>query len=138
MGLQRKLGVILALALLTGCSWDHVNERMEALRGQDIGRAIAKLGYPDSEVRVAGSRYFTWSRREVGSYLVLRYQTKPVSSYGSDALTLDTYKYTTYESVPYELECSLRIFVDEQERITHWRLSGNNGACWAYASRLAR
>ena len=133
MGLRQGLVLAVLLPLLAGCAWDIVDDHMEELQGQDVGRAVAKLGYPHSEITLGGQKHYVWHRREVGSRRVPRYETKRVSSYGSDGISFDTYSTTTYEHVPYDYECTLRIFVDEQERIVSWKVAGTQGACWAFA-----
>ncbi len=133
MGLQRALVPILLLALLGGCAWDIIDDHMEEMRGEDIGQAIAKLGYPRSEINVGGQKHYVWHQREVGSYQMPRYETKRVTSYGAEGITFGTQSYTTYEHIPYDYKCTLRIFVDDQERIVRWTVSGNQGACSTFA-----
>ena len=137
MGLKQGLILAVLLPLLAGCAWDIIDDHMEELQGQDIGRAMAKLGYPHSEITVGGRKHYVWHRREVGSYRMPRYETKHVSSYGSDGITFDSYSTTTYEQIPYDYECTLRIFVDDQERIVSWKVAGNQGACSTFAWRLS-
>jgi len=137
MGLRQGLVLAVLLPLLASCAWDIIDDHMEELQGQDIGRAMAKLGYPHSEITVGGRKHYVWHRREVGSYRMPRYETKPVTSYGPSGTTFEIQRTTTYEHIPYDYECTLRIFVDDQERIVSWKVAGNQGACWTYASRLS-
>ena len=62
-----------------------------------------------------------------------RYETKRVTSHGADGITFDTQSYTTYEHIPYDYECTLRIFVDDRERIVSWTVTGKQGACSTFA-----
>lgn len=133
MGFRQGLVLASLLTFLAGCAWDIIDDHMEALRGQDIGRAMAKLGYPHSEINVGGQKHFVWYRRESGSYRMPRYETKRVTSYGADGITFDTQSTTTYEHIPYDYECTLRIFVDDRERILSWKVAGNQGACSTFA-----
>lgn len=137
MRFSHGLAMAVVLAGLSGCAWDIVDDKMDKMRGLHIGEAIAKLGYPQSDIEVAGRKHYVWSRREVGAYRVPRYETKTVTSYGANGPTTNTYSYTTYESVPYDYQCSLRIFVDDEERILSWDMAGNQGACSTYAWRLS-
>ena len=133
MVLKRGLAIALLPLLLGGCAWDIIDDRMEELQGQDIGRAVAKLGYPHSEINLGGRKHYVWHRREVGSYRMPRYETKPATSYGPSGTTFDIQSTTTYEEIPYDYECTLRIFVDERARIMSWKVAGNQGACSTFA-----
>lgn len=133
MGLRQGLVLAVLLTLLGGCAWDIIDDHMEELQGQDIGRAMAKLGYPQSEITVGGRKHYVWYERKVGSYRMPRYETKPVTSYGPSGTTFEIQRTTTYEHIPYDYECTLRIFVDEQERIVSWNVAGNQGACSTFA-----
>ena len=133
MGLRHGLVLALLLPLLGGCAWDIIDDRMEELQGQDIGRAMAKLGYPHSEITLGGRKHYVWHERKVGSHRVTRNRTKPVTSYGPSGGAVDFQRTTTYEHIPYDYECTLRIFVDERDRIMSWKVAGNQGACSTFA-----
>jgi len=49
--------IVLAALLLAGCV---STGKMDALRGQSVEQAFARLGYPDSKMVVLGDTVYSW------------------------------------------------------------------------------
>lgn len=131
----KKFLWIAALLLLTGCQTPGpvIHANLDAMKGQPVKNAFAKLGYPQHEDKIAGEKLYIWSN----AYTALFPSTSTTSGSGTAGGKLFNYSQTTYgDDEAVHLQCTLRIFVDKNENITHWDGQGNNGACARYAKAL--
>ncbi|MBZ5882559.1 hypothetical protein, partial [Escherichia coli] len=60
---------LISLGAVSGCTtMDSARPSMEAMKGQPVSAAIAKLGYPDGQMNIAGKKVYVWSNHSSGSY----------------------------------------------------------------------
>ena len=126
------LVAMLAL-LLTGCAGRVIDTEMRYMIGRPASEVFLRLGLPDAEGRVAGLKYYVWETRSTGSHLVPQYHTGTIR--GEDGTS--TIRYTTMQEQLFSMECTFRVFVDPNERVTTWDSRGNDG-CSHIAGRLRR
>ena len=126
------LVAMLAL-LLAGCAGRVIDTEMQSMIGRPASDVFLRLGLPDDEGRVAGLKYYAWKTRSTGTHLVPRYHTGTIR--GDDGTS--TIRYTTMQEQLFSMECTFRVFVDPNERVTTWDSRGNDG-CSQIAGRLRR
>lgn len=112
-------------ALVAGCStFDDIDEGIDVMRGKPIDNLITVLGFPDGEQTVAGRRFVTWStsRNVSGITSVPNFTGGPMTF----APTSNTY------------QCTIKVEVDDQNRIMGHDLDGNIGGCEGYSKAIRR
>lgn len=121
------------LVALAGCA-TALNDQLAAYQGQPIQNLVAKLGFPNSEQTIMRRKVYTWSNG--GTYSSSEPVTTTTTGYiGTRPVSATS---TSYISSADYLSCTIRIVVDENDRIMRWQWSGNNGPCLQYSSRLKR
>lgn len=110
---MRKKAFVLAAIVLaaTGCGrtpFPVLETQLSSLKGQPVKAVFPKLGNPNNEGEIAGEKFYVW----VSSNSSFPY---------GDAVMLN---------------CTVKIFVDKAENITHYDFDGNVGGCAHYAHRL--
>jgi hypothetical protein len=128
--------LIIAAILLSGCSpWSTINDNLQPMRGQPVDALFMKLGYPQSEGTVAGRYFYIW---QAGGTVFIP-ETSTTTGYGMAGSQPFNYTETTFSGgSPMALHCSLRVFVDNDNKITSWDGGGNNGACLNFVDRLSK
>ena len=113
---MKKVCVIVAVFLLmTGCASVHMNKGLTALQNESIQTAISVLGYPDSKVEVESDTVYIWSTNRSGvAYL------------------------STYNAVPVNYNCTIKIITDSWGNIKTWEWSGSEAGCGAYGQKLLK
>ena len=124
-----------ALALLVaGCAGRVIDTEMQYMIGRPASEVFLRLGIPDDEGRVAGLKYYVWKTQSTGTHVVPQHNTGTI--HGADGTS--TIRYTTLHHQIYNLECTFRVFVDPNERVTTWDFKGTDGGCPQIAQRLLR
>lgn len=128
---------MIACSILQGCATTKIQNGMNALLGKPADQLFQYIGYPDSETRVAGRRLLIY--RNSGTIYVP--QTKTAKTQGTVYGTGGTATYsgtTSYQgSQAINLECELKVEVNDDNLIQSWSLYGNEGGCQRY-SRLGQ
>jgi hypothetical protein len=113
--MRKEVVVLAAMALaLAGCGrtpFPVMEAQLEGLKGQPAKEVIRRLGDPNSTEQIAGEKAYVWTSASNGSYL------------GAAANAVD-------------FDCTVRVFVDKDENISHYEFKGNVGGCAHYAHRL--
>ena len=132
----RFVPLLLAATLLASCSpWPTINENLQPMRGAAVDTLFTKLGYPQSEGNIAGRHFYAW---QIGGSVFIP-ESSTTSGYGTLGGQAFNYSQTTFGGGGVaQLHCSLRVFVDGDNRITNWDGGGNNGACITFANRLSK
>lgn len=136
--MKKAVCLITSLAL-TGCvTWSQFDDGLNALVGQPINAAIAKIGYPNTEQIIAGQKVYRWGTSSQG-LISMPSQTTTIGSVGT-GLGYRPYTATTYGStmVPVSYQCTLTIVADEQEVIRNYGYDGNLGGCERYINALKK
>ena len=119
---------------LVGCASAIIEERMQPMVGRPASDVFEKLGLPDAEGEVAGRRFYIWGTQTSGSFTVPQHKTGTIyGPYGTS-----TYGYTTYQQHFYNYMCTIRVFVDSDDRIATYDFKGNEGGCSTFAEMLSR
>jgi hypothetical protein len=135
MTLRNRAATIALTATLLGCNpWQSINDRLLPMRGSPIDTLFAKLGYPQHEGTIAGHHFYLWQTAQTAP---LPDDMSTTIGHGTvDAQSFD-YTATTFGGGGIgTMRCSLRVFVDDNDRITRWDGGGNVGACLNFADRL--
>lgn len=131
-----KLGAAMGLTfVLSGClnPAQTLNERQTNYIGQDASVLFEKMGMPQQEGVVAGTKFYAWTYQNSGSMTLPQYNTgtysgNTIGTYGSYN-TVGTVGYTTYTTTNYNYNCVLRAFVDGRNRVKSFDIDGNIGGC---------
>ncbi len=116
------IGLVMAMGV-TGCStFSDIDEGMTVMRGKPVNDLIGVLGFPDAEQEVAGRRFVVWSTsRNVSTVTAVPNFTGGPITY---APTNNTYA------------CTIKVELDEQDRILGHEFQGNIGGCERYAKAI--
>jgi hypothetical protein len=118
---MRKIAALVVAALgLPGCVPQRMDEGLQALAGQNIQAAVAKLGYPDSQRTMLGDTIYIWSTRGPG---------------GAVAVAISP---TMGAVLPISFNCTIQIATAADGTIKQTQWTGNPDGCRAYAGELAR
>jgi hypothetical protein len=131
--MKMRLLAAIAIVLGTGCtSFSVFDEKLPAYSGRPIEDLVARLGYPNAEQTVMGRKAYIWNTSQ--QFTSITPTTSTTTGYvGTRSVNMQT---TTYSTDTSTLSCVIRVFVDDQNRITRWEYNGNNGACYKYSGRL--
>lgn len=120
-----------------GCAtWGQFDKGLDNLVGSPISAAIDRIGYPNTEQTIAGTKVYRWGRSSQGAI----YTPTTSTTYGtvSTARGFGTYSATTNGGymTPVNYNCNLTLVVDENEIIRRYQYEGNLGGCQAYIKAL--
>lgn len=108
----RKTNVAIAVALaLSGCArspFPVIESKIDGMKGQPIKTVIDKLGEPDEQNQIGGEKAYVWLLPNKSGF--------------------------AYQAVGFE--CTIKVFVDKDDKITHYGYNGNVGGCGQYAHKL--
>lgn len=130
--MQRLLKSISLVSLLAlpGCTtWEQVQHGVQSFQGQHYKQAIATLGFPDEERRVAGHTVYIWRNESSGSYTV------PTTSTASTYVGGKYINTTVYgsERRSFNHNCELKLVTNSAGIVVDGELEGNLGGCGHYA-----
>ncbi len=113
--MRKEVLVLAAIALAAaGCGrtpFPVLETQLDGLKGQPAKAVFTRLGDPNSSEETAGEKVYFWST------------TNNNSIPGAAANAID-------------FDCTVRVFVDKDEKISHYDFKGNVGGCARYAHRL--
>lgn len=126
---MKKIALV-ALLLMAACemSWDTLKRDMPSYAGQPIERVVARIGMPRGEQTVMGRKAYIWQNGFTSTDVI------PTTTTGYVGTT--PVQMTTYNTQSTQLACTFRVFVNSENRVSGWDVTGNNGACQTYADRL--
>jgi len=113
---MRKAAFVLAATALlaAGCGrtpFPVMEAQLDGMKGQPATDVFAKLGEPNDNQTIGGEKVYVWSAGNI-------------KTLAGDASSM------------IEFQCTIRVFVDHDEKITHYDFKGNVGGCARYAHRL--
>jgi hypothetical protein len=115
MTMRKEALIAAAMALAaTGCGrtpFPVMEAQLDGLKGQPATAAFTKLGGPDDTRTIAGEKAYVWS-------------TGNIKSVAGDAASM------------IDFQCTITVFVDKGEKISHYDFKGNVGGCARFAHRL--
>ncbi|MFB2563658.1 hypothetical protein [Rhizobium sp. IMFF44] len=124
---------LISLGAVAGCvTMDSAKPAMQAMKGKPVSVAIAKLGYPDGQMNIAGKKVYVWSSSSHGTYTVPT--TTSTTTYINGMPIYGTAYGTSTES--YDYQCKLKVIASPSDVIESWEWEGNIGGCERYAARL--
>jgi hypothetical protein len=107
--------VLASIALVaTGCGrtpFPVLEAQLDGLKGQPATAVFTKLGAPNDNETIAGEKVYVWTSGNI-------------KTLAGDAASM------------IDFQCMIRVFVDKDEKISHYDFKGNVGGCARYAHRL--
>lgn len=137
----KKIAFIVSSFAITGCLPNEtLTEKQPNYIGKDASVLFNAMGFPQSEGKIAGRKFYAWTYNQSGSLTLPQYNTGTYSGstygrYGSYN-SYGTVGYTTYSTTNYNYNCILRAFVDNKDKVTNFDMDGNIGGCNPLVSRL--
>jgi len=137
----KKIALIATLFAIAGCNpSETLNEKQTNYIGQDASVLFNAMGFPQSEGKIAGKKFYAWTYNQSGSLTLPQYNTGSYSgstygTYGSYN-SYGTVGYTTYRTTNYNYNCVIRAFVDKKDRVTNFDMDGNIGGCNPLVNRM--
>lgn len=118
--------VLLAAALgLAACGTAApVAEFRSALR-QPVSRLVDRLGAPDRQESVLGTRVYVWDKRRMGTITPVSQRPRPG--------TAAAFTPPTNTTIPHEWRCRIEARVDAAGIVTRVHLQGHRSECEEYA-----
>lgn len=116
MGTQTPVKFLALASVLAaaGCGrtpFPVLETQMDAEKGELVKTLYPRLGDPDGSREVNGEKVYIWTSSA----------EKTASGVGGASIGFD---------------CTLRVFVDKNEKVTHYDFKGNVGGCAVLAHRL--
>lgn len=109
---MRRTRVVIAVALaLSACAQNPspvIESKLGDLKGQPVKTVVDKLGDPDEQIQNHDEKVYVWYR-----------VNKPRREYLANLFG-----------------CTIKVFVDKDDKVTGFFYSGNNAGCGRYAHRL--
>lgn len=110
---MRKNAMVIATLgfLVAGCApspFPVLNEKLDALKGKPIKSVTDVFGDPDQVSEAGNEKSYQWNL---------------TSNFGA-----------AYNVVAFR--CTITVFADKDDKITHYSYDGNNAGCSRYARRL--
>jgi hypothetical protein len=135
---MKKTSFLLSTVLmLAGCvvapAAPVISTQLTRLQGQPAGAVFARLGYPNGESMVAGTKFYFWSNNGV-AMVPTTYETTTTTWVGKKAITSDQTTFGPEQAVPYG--CTIRLFVDPNETIISHDFRGDQNGCAVFAQKL--
>lgn len=120
---RRMSAALIVTAALAGCATPVPRPSFPDIRGMPIAAVTERIGLPDDSFYVDDRKVYVW-RREVERR---RPRFHPPGYYGWTA-----YPYSDYVT----RRCTLKLTVDDAERVTSWERDGHISLCDRYARDL--
>ena len=136
--------IVAFTGILTSCTtFEDINGGLTTFHGQPVNSLIQVLGFPDSEQSIAGNQIVSWhSEQNITSVTpviqVTSYSNGRVNTYGAGGYGNGNYNSTTtsYEPTTVNYNCTLKVAIDQRDRILSHDFEGNIGGCEQYAAAL--
>lgn len=121
-----KALALLSLGVVSGCvTMESAKPAMDALKGQPVSAAIAKLGYPDGQMSIAGKNVYVWNNQDSGSYTMPTYNTATTWVNGTPVYTTIQGSRTT----SYDYQCKLRVIASKSDIVEGFEWEGDLEGC---------
>jgi len=134
------IGLALTVSLFGCTTFEDIDNGLTKFHGQPANSLISALGFPDGEQTIAGRRLIVWSssRNIATTTPVTTYNSGTANAYGSGGYAYGNYSGTTTTYVPTTVNynCTLKVEIDQNNRILGHDYEGNIGGCEQYASAL--
>lgn len=124
--------IVMLTFLFTSCAHTYMKEGLPHLVGQDVEKAFSVLGYPEAKQKFGTKTVYIWAINEQSSMVIP--QTNTTSGWVGN-----TYYYgqsTSYQAVPVNASCTIKLAADDANRIQSWEYRGNQAGCQTYARSL--
>lgn len=128
--------MILAMATLSACATQKVEEGVRLLQGQKLKTAISYLGYPDSKLEVDGTTIYEWGYNNTFSTVQAVSQPFSGNIYGAGGYTGYSGITTAYVPQTVRYHCAIRLMTDKKSVIVGSAWKGNPAGCSDYADAL--
>ncbi len=113
--MRQEAFVLAAIALVAaGCGrtpFPVMEAQLDGLKGQPATAVFTKLGAPNDNETIAGEKVYVWS-------------SDNIKTASGDAASM------------IDFQCTIRVFVDKDDKVAHYDFKGNVGGCGRYAHRL--
>lgn len=109
--MRKTIGAIVVALALSACaqtSYPIIQSKLDDLRGQPVKTVIEKLGDPDEQIKNGDEKGYAWYRLN---------KSRP-------------------EFFANFLVCTIKVYVDKDDKVTGFFYSGNNAGCGRYAHKL--
>ena len=132
---MKAIAITAATIALTGCvSFSDMDRGLNALNGHPVSEAYALIGYPQSQGVVAGRKVYVWGR----SFTAALPTTSNVNASGMVGSTPYQASGTITSMQDGAFDCTVRMFISDNETIDGFDYQGNLGGCEAYINALKR
>lgn len=112
------------------------------LNGRPIDDLINVIGFPDGEQEIAGRRIVFWSSSQnvTTTTPVTNYSYGTANAYGAGGSTFGSYSGTTTSYIPTTVNynCTIKVQIDQSNRILGHDFEGNIGGCELYAQAIRK
>ena len=139
--MKHKLIVLAAIGNLAACTtFEDIDGGLAAFHGQPVNTLVEVLGFPDGEQSIAGNQIVFWhSEQDVTTVTpITSFNNGTVNAYGTGGYGYGSYNSTTTTYVPTTVNynCTLKVAIDQRNRILSHDFEGNIGGCEQYAVAL--
>ncbi len=121
---MKRIFLLFASAALSGCVGTHVDEGLQALKGEPINSAFQVLGYPSSRMSMGSDTLYSWSMSGAGMDFVPQ-QAMSTGLVGFTPVTITT-NYT--QIIPSSYSASIMILSSQMGIVKGCSWSGQIGA----------
>jgi len=119
---MRKLAMSSGFVLLSACvaANDRLGAQLESYHQRSVRELFAVLGPPAAETAVAGQEVYVWGDPRLAMLPQMNAPTAPLNTTGLAAPA-----------------CTIRVFVNPDQRIASWDILGNETTCASYLRRFS-
>lgn len=129
---MRYVMILLLVSVLVSCAHRTMKQGLPNLVGEDIETAFQVLGYPSGKQQFGDQTVYVWA--------IDRQQTTVVPQTSTTTgMVGDTPVYgqtTSYQAVPMNAQCTIKLAAGPSGTIQNWEYQGNAAGCRPYANRL--
>ena len=132
-----------ACIILGACTtFEDIDAGLTGLHGQPMNSLMSVIGFPDSQVDVAGTRMLVWSSSQNVTtstpVTTTSYSNASVYGYGGYAYGSGTTTSTTMVPTTVNYNCTIKVMIDRNNRILNHDFEGNIGGCERYAAAIRK
>lgn len=117
-----KYKALIALLALAACTSANgpLASQLDNYHARKIDALVSVLGPPSTETAIGGEEVFIWGDPRLAVLPQMDAAAAPAPASGAS-----------------RLECTIRVFVGPDQRITSWDVLGNDATCAPYRARFS-
>ena len=133
--MKKFLPYIFMVLFLPSCfnTFGALESGLDSHQGQSLTSLINKIGYPTSQMNIAGRKLYVWHSSQTVSYSMPTTSSTSGTVYSWTSSGMYSGSSTVWVPTTANYQCKITVEVDDSDNIINNTFEGNIGGCERYA-----